>query len=310
MTSAPEPLILAIDDDPTQIDVLAQLLAGTARVVGCTDPVEALSRMSVLWPDLVLLDLQMPVLDGFGVLAALGGDHSFADIPVIVVTADGSVEVESRCLEAGAVDYVIKPINPRVLRARVATQLTLRRQTEQLRTLVFRDTLTGASSRRAFDERLPGEWSRAARTGQPLSLAMLDVDHFKRYNDAHSHLAGDDALRAIVGAVSEVLQRPTDMVARYGGEEFVVMLPNTPISATVDLLKRVDSAVRALALPHSDSPTADVVTLSMGAASTEQGFGHSHRALLARADRQLYRAKAEGRSRLCAEDHDLFPWGE
>ena len=165
-------------------------------------------------PDLVLLDVEMPGMDGFEVLRQLKADPLTRELPVIFVTGHSSDDVESRCLEAGGVDYISKPINPRVVRSRVKTHLMLKFQSDLLRDMVFIDPLTNSYNRRYFDQRLAVEWARARRSGAPLSLLMIDVDHFKRYNDRYGHQAGDDTLRAIAATLKSCLRRPADLVAQ------------------------------------------------------------------------------------------------
>jgi diguanylate cyclase (GGDEF)-like protein len=169
---------------------------------------------------------------------------------------------------------------------------------ERLEQLSETDALTGIANRRQFDRRLGDEWARLSRYGGALTLMLLDVDHFKRYNDRHGHQAGDHCLRRVAEILAGCARRPGDLVARYGGEEFAFLLPHTDIEAAARVASRVMSAVDAAALEHRDSPTAPHITLSAGIAQASDGVPADAQALLAAADRALYRAKEAGRHRV------------
>ncbi len=306
MTEEARPRLLVVDDQPINVQALYQALSAEHQVFVATSGEQALKLALEKLPDLVLLDVVMPGTDGFEVCRRLKLDPATADIPVIFVTAHSEETEEARGLDLGAVDFIAKPFHPRVVRARVKTHLTLKRQSDFLRRMAFVDGLTGVYNRRHFDERLQQEWLRARRNGTPLSLLLMDLDGFKRYNDRYGHPAGDDCLRRVAQALGQGLLRPADLLARYGGEEFAAILPETDAAGALALAERLGRQVQALALAHADSPAGlPVVSISIGIASRpstapgEQAGTESD--LLARADRQLYRAKAEGRARACAE---------
>ncbi|MDP3520016.1 MAG: diguanylate cyclase [Hydrogenophaga sp.] len=292
-----QPRLLVVDDQAIQIQVLYRALAPDCQVLMATSGEAALRLCHERLPDLVLLDVEMPGMDGFDVLRQLKADPATRELPVIFVTGHTSDDVESRCLEAGAVDYISKPINPRVVRSRVKTHLMLKFQSDLLRDMVFVDPLTNSYNRRYFDQRLAVEWSRARRSGTPLSLLMIDVDHFKPYNDHYGHPAGDKALRDVVRALTRHLQRPGDTVARYGGEEFACLLPETDHAAALMLAGRLELCVRELALPHAHSGAADVVTVSVGVGTAVPPLEGEAQSLVQEADAALYRAKHGGRGR-------------
>lgn len=299
---ARKPRLLLVDDQPVQLQALYRTLAGDYQLFMATNGEQALQVALQQQPDLILLDVVMEGLDGFGVLQRLRAQAETAAIPVIFVTAHSDQDIESRCLEAGAVDFITKPINPAVVRARVRTHLTLKFQSDLLRSLAFVDGLTGVANRRQFDEWLALEWARAQRHGHALSLLLVDVDHFKAYNDRYGHQAGDEALRRVAACLSEQMRRGTDLVARYGGEEFACLLPDTDSEQALALAQRIVEAVPLMAVPHSASPVAPVLTASVGVATrrgpTQPGW--SSAALLGLADAQLYEAKRLGRARACA----------
>ena len=162
------------------------------------------------------------------------------------------------------------------------------------------DGLLGIANRRYFDERLDAEWKRSAREHLPLSLLMLDVDHFKRYKDTYGHQAGDECLKAVARAAASTLKRPTDLLARYGGEEMAVVLPNVLLGGATVVAQEIMQALSVLHIAHADSPVSDHVTLSIGAATMMPERTGRAEALISAADRGLYLAKQSGRDRICA----------
>lgn len=169
----------------------------------------------------------------------------------------------------------------------------------RLEALSNSDGLLGIANRRYFDTRLEEEWLRAGRERQPLSLLMIDVDHFKLYNDNYGHQAGDSCLQAVARAALSALKRPGDLLARYGGEELAVILPNTDLSGAMPVAQAIQRELAELHIPHADSPVADQVTLSIGAAAMLPSELTSSAMLIAAADRGLYAAKECGRNRIC-----------
>jgi diguanylate cyclase (GGDEF)-like protein len=291
--------LLLVDDQPINIQVLHQIFAADFQVFMATSGAQALALCKSNPPDLVLLDIVMPGMNGFEVCTALKADEATRNIPVIFVTAHTDAEQETRGLEVGAVDFISKPVNPAVVRARVKTHLTLKLQTDVMRKLVFLDGLTGVYNRRYFDQQLTTEMARSVRSGSALSVIMLDVDFFKRYNDAYGHQAGDDCLRKIAFTLKEALRRPADVVARYGGEEFGCILPETGFDDAMAIANELERNVRAKAIPHNNSDAAKVVTISLGVAGRAAQGPSDLSALVALADAQLYKAKHAGRGQVC-----------
>ncbi len=287
--------LLVVDDQPINIQVMNQIFAEQYQVFMATSGQQALDFCHRTPPDLVLLDIVMPGMDGYEVCTALKAAPDTCDIPVIFVTAHTDATQETRGLEVGAVDFISKPVNPAVVRARVKTQLILKCQSDLMRRLVFLDGLTGVFNRRYFDQQLATEMARALRAQKPLALIMLDVDFFKRFNDHYGHQAGDDCLRQVAQTLKASLRRPADLVARYGGEEFACVLPETEFEQAMTMARELEADVRQKAIAHSHSDVAPVITVSLGVA----GFAASARgdatALLALADAQLHLAKASGR---------------
>ncbi len=293
------PRLLVVDDQPANLQALYRTFAADHQVYMATTGTQALELARERLPDLILLDLDLPDLDGFEVCNRLHADPSLRDTPVIVVTAHSDEAAETRALSTGAVDFIAKPIHPAVVRARVHTHLMLKHQGDLLRRMAFLDPLTGLHNRRAMDERLEAELRLAARQRQPLAVVMIDIDRFKRYNDHYGHLAGDDALRRIAAALQAGMLRPMDLMTRYGGEEFVGVLPGTDAPGALAVAERLRAAVAALGLPHPQSGVQPHVTVSVGVACVAgEALGDPPGAasrLLSRADQALYQAKAAGR---------------
>ncbi len=265
------PKILVVDDERLAIEVLCNAIEDLGDVSYATSGMQALAMMAEAPVDLILLDARMPDLDGYDTCVALQRDYP--DIPVVFVTAAHDPKSEIRALEAGASDFITKPLNPPVVRARVTMHLRFKAQSDLLRNLSHRDPLTGVANRRALEERLAVEWRRAARHRFPLSLLMLDVDHFKAYNDHYGHIAGDACLERVADALSQTIGRAEDLVARYGGEEFAALLAGSGPEEALALAEKVRAAVQALAIPHARSSASDWVSVSIGVASVQPGGG-------------------------------------
>ncbi len=289
------PRLLVVDDQPANIQALYQVFSADHQVLMATSGEQALKLAAAQQPDLVLLDVVMPGIDGHEVCRRMQADEATCDIPVIFVTAQSDEESEARGLDLGAVDFISKPVNPTIVRARVKTHLTLKAQSDLLRQWVYIDGLTGVRNRRYFDERLLAEWGRAARNGSELSVLLIDVDFFKRYNDRYGHQAGDDSLRRVAQALRAALKRPGDVLARYGGEEFVCILPETPLAGALTLARQLGAAVEALAIEHNQSDVAPHLTVSVGACSRNRDVADQAHGLVRGADAQLYLAKSRGR---------------
>ncbi len=300
--------LLVVDDQAVNIQALYRTFAGDYQVFMATSGEQALALCRDKLPDLVLLDVMMPGLDGYEVCTQLKGDNATRDIPVIFVTAHDDEAAETRGLAVGAVDFISKPINPVVVRARVKTHLTLKHQSDLLRQMAFLDGLTGLFNRRYFDERWASECARSQRSGAPISLALIDVDHFKRFNDHYGHQTGDDCLRQVAAALRRGLMRPGDIVTRYGGEEFACILCDTDAAGALDVGARLEREIRGLKVSHADSPVSPVVTVSVGLATRDAMQSGTASEVLALADEQLYLAKAGGRARACgARLHSSVP---
>jgi len=292
--------ILIVDDAADNRQILTDLLKPDYTVILAKSGQQALERARSHLPDLILLDVLMADMSGFEVMRQLHADEATAGITVMLITKLDTPDDEVRGLQEGATDYITKPFNFTVVKARVKTQMRLQRQRHQLQTMAHIDALTEIPNRRQFDHVFEAEWSRACRSGLPLSVAMVDVDCFKAYNDSCGHAQGDRVLQSIAGVLTASLRRPGDLAARYGGEEFVLLMPATDAAGALALLESVRSGVHARAIAHPASTAGPWLTVSIGLATLEPGAPQKAGELLALADTRLYQAKNSGRDRVCA----------
>ena len=288
--------ILIVDDTRENIQILVEALSGEYKISVATNGEDALRiAASQQPPDLVLLDIVMPGLDGYEVCKRLKQDERTQKIPVIFITARIGVEDETHGLEIGAVDYITKPFSLPIVKARVKTHLELKHNRDLLEDIVHMDGLTGIRNRRYFDELLAIEWRRAERRAQPLSLILLDIDHFKDFNDNYGHTLGDDCLKQVAGTLADSVRRPADFVARYGGEEFAAVLPETDASAASLMGELMRKRVESLELTHAYCPNGRV-TISLGVVTAIPRRELAPERLVVEADKLLYKAKKEGRN--------------
>lgn len=291
------PSVLVVDDQPASLRGLCDALAGDCDLRVTRSAEEALRLCQSEPPDLVLMDVVMPGMDGLSCCRALAADPATRDVPVIFVTASGSPEDELACWEAGAVDFISKPATAMTVRKRVGAHLRLKRMADQLRLLSITDELTGLPNRRAFDQAFKVAWANSARSGAPIGLLLVDVDWFKAYNDTYGHAAGDQALQAAAGALRACVRGADDLIARIGGEEFAVLLPEGGARAVQAFSQRLLAAFEQLALPHEGSPLGRL-TASMGGLADVAGPGRDKGWFMGKADQNLYHAKKAGRARL------------
>jgi diguanylate cyclase (GGDEF)-like protein len=292
-----KPRLLIVDDQPANIRVMAEALRDRYELYFATSGAKGLEIAEGGDIDLVLLDIVMPELDGYEVCRRLKSDPRTSRIPVIFVSAREEASEEARGFDAGGVDYITKPIRPPVVRARVQTHLELKHSRDLLEKLASIDPLTGIPNRRGFDESLEQEWKRAIRSAAPLSLAILDVDYFKKFNDTYGHARGDACLREVAQTIAGVARRPGDVAARYGGEEFGAIFPETDSDAMQSLAERLVESVRTLGIEHASSGCGPHVSVSVGSVSLVPSLGDDAAAALQAADRMLYEAKEKGRNR-------------
>ncbi len=290
--------VLIVDDTPANLAIVAEHLEEQGlRVLVAQGGEEALARAARMRPDLILLDVMMPGLDGFETCRRLKALETTQAIPVLFMSALSDAHSKLEGFEAGAIDYITKPVDIAEVLVRVRTHLTLRSMQLRLEAMSISDPLTGLANRRRFDTILRSEWQRALRGGGSVGAIMIDIDLFKRYNDYYGHVGGDRCLCAVARAVQSVVRQEIDLAARYGGEEFVLILPGADSAAVAEVAIRAHAAVLALNEPHAAAETG-CVTVSVGAAAlapaSEAGMGR----LIELADEALYRAKQQGRNQV------------
>ena len=312
--------ILVVDDHPDNIQLLRARLEARGYIVEeAADGEAALARVYTSPPpDLILLDVMMPKIDGLEVARRIKSDESLPFIPVIMQTALDSTESMVQGFEAGADDYIAKPVNFRELDARVRSLLRIQalqsaleqRERElsaanaQLLVLSSTDVLTGVANRRALEERLHDMWEHSQRLHEPLSLVMCDIDHFKRVNDEYGHQAGDTILQQFAHLL-QTEAREIDKVGRYGGEEFVLLLPGTVLDAAVTFAERIRECVEQREFSCGDGQTLHR-TMSCGVAAWPHPHVANQEALIKAADDALYVAKETGRNRVVRFDSREF----
>ncbi len=296
--AGPRPRVLVTDDDPDAREALLEVLQPDCDVVTAEDGEEALELARDEPPDLVLMDLSMPRLDGLQALERMRADPATAEVPVIIVSARGEASLKARALDLGAVDYLQKPFSDRELRARVERTLRLARSQTALRELAQTDPLTGLANLRAFRARLDDEVKRARRYRTPLTCVMADMDQLKPVNDQLGHTVGDRAIAAVAAVIRAEL-RETDFGARYGGDEFVILLPHTGAEEGRVLAERVCARLRETVLEVAGRRVPIGASFGVACLPDDAGDGAAE-ALVRAADAALYRAKRSGRGRVAA----------
>jgi len=289
--------LLIVDDVPINIKTLSDFFKEDYIVCFATSGPDALEMVSSKNPpDLILLDILMPEMNGYDVCKKLKSDDVTKDIPIIFITSKNREEDELKGFEVGAVDYITKPFFMPIVRARVQTQMELKKSRDILENISSIDGLTGIANRKRFNDYLNIEWNRAQRNKIPISLIMTDIDCFKLFNDFYGHPKGDECLVKVADTLRTSVKRPTDLVARYGGEEFVVVLPDTDMTGAFHIGESMRCKVHNLTIPHTGSIVSDCVTISVGVSNITPTEKLSPGMLVEAADKALYEAKRESRN--------------
>jgi diguanylate cyclase (GGDEF)-like protein len=289
--------ILIVDDEKYNLALMNRILALDYTIFTAKSGKEALLRVNENLPDLILLDIIMPGMDGFEVCKALKDNPDTQHIPVIFITGLDSETDEERGFNLGAVDYITKPLKEAIIRVRIRNHMRLVQQMHIIEHLGLVDPLTNIANRRSFDAHLEREWKNAVRRKTSLSLLMLDVDKFKTYNDTYGHPQGDILLKTLATHVKAAARRPCDLAARIGGEEFVVLCPDTNHAGALDIAEHLRSTIAASMVPTMDN-TPTSTTISIGVASLIPTDADHSPNFIELADRHLYAAKADGRNRV------------
>ncbi len=292
--------VLVVDDAISNIKMLGEILRQECNVIFATNGKNALAQAQKMRPDLILLDVIMPDMDGYEVCRLLK-ENSYTDhIPIIFVTALDNIQDEEKGLELGAIDYIAKPFHPPIIKMRIRNHLELVRHRKRLKMLSTTDGLTGIANRRRFDDLMLKEWRRAFREREFISIMMIDIDNFKKYNDFYGHLQGDECLRHVASALSQCQKRDTDIIARYGGEEFAAVLPNTDAIGAESFAQKIMATVEALNIKHERNADFGRITVSIGIATVKPIEGITPEEVIAFADGCLYEAKEHGRNQFVA----------
>jgi len=292
--------ILIVEDSRFHQEILSQVLRAEHTFIFAETGQEALEKALTERPDLIVLDIILPGMDGFEVLAEMKKKEAIRSIPVIVITGMTKIEDEAKGLTLGAVDYITKPFNSIVVKTRIDIHLKIIAHMRLIEQLSLIDSLTNIPNRRQFDLHLLNEYNRTIREKTPISILMIDVDYFKRYNDTYGHQQGDVALQTVACAIESSLQRSTDIVARWGGEEFSVLLPNTCLDGAMKIAERIRKNVEIAAIQSVDSASQHNVTISIGVATMIPTFEITIAEIIRQADEALYAAKSAGRNRACS----------
>ncbi|WP_418186453.1 diguanylate cyclase domain-containing protein [Aliarcobacter lanthieri] len=292
-----KPTILIVDDMTTNLLILSDLLKDEYDIKVAKSGTKALEILDVSNDiDLVLLDIEMPDINGYDVCRKLKNNNKTKNLPIVFITAKNSEEDEEFALNLGAIDYITKPFNKAIVKLRLKNHINLKLKTDLLEQLSMYDGLTNIRNRRFFDEAFEITFLEAKREKNNLAVLMIDIDFFKRYNDNYGHGKGDDALRQVAKALQSTLKRPSDLVARYGGEEFVILLKDINKSGLETVAKNLLKAVRDLKITHEFSKIEKIITVSIGIAYFSSNSDITRSELLVKADETLYKVKNSGRN--------------
>ena len=293
--------ILIVDDENLQIKALAHLLENEYTIYIAKNGEAALDIAEKYSPDLILLDILMPGMDGYETLSHLKLNSRTSGIPVVFTTGLRDEEDEAKGLEHDVADYITKPFNPKIVPLRVRNLIKIINQMRAIERLSRIDQLSNIPNRRYFVERLETDWGSSIRKYQPLSILILDIDLFKKYNDTYGHQQGDNAIREAARILTGSLHRPGDFAARYGGEEFVVLLPDTDQAGAMQIAERIRTSIENMEIPkHESINEATKITVSIGVNTIVPRVNDSMDLFLSRADNALYTSKENGRNQVSA----------
>lgn len=289
--------VLVVDDDPVVGQVVECVLEDMCACHLVSSGLEAHSKAVELQPDLILLDVMLPGMNGYDVCQHLKEDPSTASIPVVFLTSRRDFHDERMGLRLGAVDYLNKPLTPDLLRLRIRNQLNTTAGMRQLHRESRQDALTGIGNRRVFDDTLNTSIPLAVQRQVSLALILLDIDHFKSFNDYFGHWAGDQALKSVASAVREEVIQHGGLVARYGGEEFACIFMGLLPEEVEKVMQQLCSRVASLRIENPGKPEGGPLTASLGGIYLPPGAFTNKRHLITEADQLLYQAKRSGRNR-------------
>ena len=293
-----KPKILIADDEKSNLLILTDILNDLYTVLVAKNGSKAFEIAQTQLPDIILMDINMPDMNGYQVLQSLKNNEKLKDIPVIFITALNHIEEEEWGLALGAVDYITKPFSPAIVKARINTHLKITKQRKMIENLALLDGLTEIPNRRSYINRINYEWNRTMREKAYFSLAIIDIDSFKQYNDNYGHSKGDEALKQVATLVSNSLKRATDFVARIGGEEFAVILPNENAEDAVKIMNKICLDIYNLGILHEYSQAEEVLTVSIGGVTCIPYFHITQQSVVDVADKMMYFAKKNNKNRV------------
>jgi diguanylate cyclase (GGDEF)-like protein len=292
-----KPTILVVDDMTTTLLLLHDLLKDTYEVKIAKSGTKALEILeSPNDIDLILLDIEMPDINGYDVCKRIKNNETIKNIPIIFITGRTSQEDEEYGLNLGAIDYITKPFNKAIVKLRIKNYLNLKIKNDMLEKLSMYDGLTNIRNRRFFDETFEKTFNEIKRDKKSLAVLMIDIDFFKPYNDNYGHGQGDETLRKVAKALEKTIKRASDFVARYGGEEFVILLKDINKDGVEAVANNLLNAVRELKITHEFSKIENYVTISIGASFYNSNSDITKLELLLKADETLYSVKNSGRN--------------
>ena len=292
-----KPTILVVDDMTTTLLLLHDLLKDTYEVKIAKSGTKALEILeSPNDIDLILLDIEMPDINGYDVCKRIKNNETIKNIPIIFITGRTSQEDEEHGLNLGAIDYITKPFNKAIVKLRIKNYLNLKIKNDMLEKLSMYDGLTNIRNRRYFDETFEKTFSEIKRDKKSLAVLMIDIDFFKPYNDNYGHGQGDETLRKVAKALEKTIKRASDFVARYGGEEFVILLKDINKDGVEAVANNLLNAVRELKITHEFSKIENYVTVSIGVSYYNSSSDITKLELLLKADETLYNVKNSGRN--------------
>ncbi|MGJ0318798.1 diguanylate cyclase [Aliarcobacter cryaerophilus] len=292
-----KPTILVVDDMTTTLLLIHDLLKDTYEVKIAKSGTKALEILeSPNDIDLILLDIEMPEINGYDVCKRIKNNETIKNIPIIFITGRTSQEDEEYGLNLGAIDYITKPFNKAIVKLRIKNYLDLKIKNDMLEKLSMYDGLTNIRNRRFFDETFEKTFNEIKRDKKSLAVLMIDIDFFKPYNDNYGHGQGDETLRKVAKALEKTIKRASDFVARYGGEEFVILLKDINKNGVEAVANNLLNAVRELKITHEFSKIENYVTISIGASFYNSNSDVTKLELLLKADETLYSVKNSGRN--------------
>lgn len=289
--------ILVVDDMTTALLLLHDLLKDTYEVKIAKSGTKALEILeSPNDIDLILLDIEMPDINGYDVCKRIKNNETIKNIPIIFITGRTSQEDEEYGLNLGAIDYITKPFNNAIVKLRIKNYLDLKIKNDMLEKLSMYDGLTNIRNRRYFDETFEKTFNEIKRDKKSLAVLMIDIDFFKPYNDNYGHGQGDETLRKVAKALEKTIKRASDFVARYGGEEFVILLKDINKDGVEAVANNLLNAIRELKITHEFSKIENYVTVSIGVSYYNSSSDITKLELLLKADETLYNVKNSGRN--------------